>query len=161
MISFIIKCIQVISITFIFTISISAENLIIIDKPTLQLYVVNESNDTILTVPVCIGRNLGNKMCNGDMRTPEGNFRIIQIQNSSKWTHNFHDGKGERKEAYGPWFLRLNTYPYLSIGIHGTCFPESVPSRNSEGCIRLLNSDINKLYNLVRVGTEVIITPDK
>ncbi|MDE5822075.1 MAG: L,D-transpeptidase [Paramuribaculum sp.] len=57
-------------------------------------------------------------------------------------------------------FLRINMPQWTSIGIHGTCFPESIGTRDSEGCIRLLNKDLIRLMSLVRVGTKVIILPD-
>lgn len=138
-----------------------AENRVVVDKPSLRLYVINEKCDTVFTAPVCVGKNLGDKKRKGDMRTPEGRFKITQIQDASKWTHDFKDGAGERKGAYGPWFFRLATPPHTGIGIHGTCFPERISTRDSEGCIRLLNDDLIKLHKLVKVGAEVTVTPDK
>lgn len=42
-------------------------------------------------------------------------------------------------------------------GIHGTNEPASIGRSVSHGCIRLLNSDIEKLYDMVPVGTPVYI----
>jgi hypothetical protein len=42
-------------------------------------------------------------------------------------------------------------------GIHGTNRPESVGHAVSHGCVRLLNKDIAKLYEIVSVGTPVYI----
>lgn len=137
-----------------------ARNRIVIDKPTLKLYVIGEKNDTLFTAPVCVGKNLGNKQRKGDMRTPEGKFTITQIQDAESWTHDFHDGGGERKGAYGPYFIRLATPPHTGIGIHGTCFPERISTRDSEGCIRLLNDDLRRLMPYVSKGMSVEITAD-
>jgi len=133
---------------------------IIIDKPNLKIYVV-EDTDTIFEAPICVGANKGDKKKKGDMKTPEGRFSISQMQNSSSWKHDFKDGKGERKGAYGPWFIRLKTPKWTSIGIHGTCFPKSIGTRASEGCIRLNNDELLKLKTLVKVGMTVIVLPDK
>lgn len=132
---------------------------IIIDKPALMLYLIEES-DTIFATPVCVGANFGNKQRKGDMRTPEGSFSISQIQNSSSWRHDFGDGNGAVKGAYGPWFMRLRIPGWRSIGIHGTCFPESIGTRDSEGCIRLQNDSLSRLHSLVSPGLPVIILPD-
>ncbi|MDE5608035.1 MAG: L,D-transpeptidase [Muribaculaceae bacterium] len=132
---------------------------IIIDKQNLRLYLIEET-DTIMNVPVCVGTNFGNKTCEGDRKTPEGNFSISQIQNSRHWKHDFNDGAGLRKGAYGPYFLRIKMPKWTSIGIHGTCFPESIGTRDSEGCIRLLNEDLIRLKSLAHVGTKVTILPD-
>ena len=42
-------------------------------------------------------------------------------------------------------------------GIHGTDAPESIGKSASHGCVRLLNADIDKLYDMVDVGTPVYI----
>lgn len=139
---------------------IYAQNRIIINKETLQLYVLNSKGDTLCTMPCAVGKNYGNKKKKGDKRTPEGKFRISKIQNSKKWTHDFKDGAGERNGAYGPWFIRLRTPRFAGIGIHGTCFPNSIGSRSSEGCIRLHNEDLQKLVRYIKKGDIVIIEKD-
>ena len=138
---------------------------VVIDKPNLKLYVykiVPEGEDELeATYDVCVGTNYGQKQKRGDRKTPEGDFYVSQVQDASSWTHDFKDGKGVRKGAYGPWFFRLATPPHSGIGIHGTCFPERIGTRDSEGCIRLHNEDLVKLKKCVRVGTKVKILPDK
>ena len=42
-------------------------------------------------------------------------------------------------------------------GIHGTDHPESIGRAASHGCVRLRNEDIEKLYDMVPVGTPVFI----
>ena len=42
-------------------------------------------------------------------------------------------------------------------GIHGTNVPESIGKSASHGCVRLLNADIDKLFDMVAVGTAVYI----
>jgi outer membrane protein assembly factor BamB len=42
-------------------------------------------------------------------------------------------------------------------GIHGTDHPESIGRAASHGCVRLRNEDIEKLYEMVPVGTPVYI----
>lgn len=136
-------------------------NRVLVDKPTLMLYVINESNDTIFRAPVCVGANTGQKQRRGDMRTPEGTFEITQVQDASAWTHDFGDGAGQRAGAYGPYFFRLRTPGFSGIGIHGTCFPESTGTRASEGCIRLRDEDLRRLHPLIGRGTRVTVTPDR
>jgi murein L,D-transpeptidase YafK len=78
-----------------------AQTRIVIDKSefTLMLY---EGKEVVKVYPVAVGKNPGDKKTVGDMRTPIGKFRIINIHNASAWTHDFKDGKGEIKGAYGP-----------------------------------------------------------
>lgn len=72
---------------------LAQSRMIIVDKLHLQLLVI-ENADTLLSVPVCVGSNYGDKVKEGDKRTPEGSYSISQIQNSAKWKHDFNDGKG-------------------------------------------------------------------
>lgn len=136
------------------------EGLIYIDKQELMLTLFSSDGEVLAVFPVACGRNIGQKQKSGDNKTPEGVFHICQIQDSSKWGHDFNDGKGFIRHAYGPWFMRLATGRHKGIGIHGTHAPESIGTRATEGCIRLRNEDLEQLYSLVKVGTTVIITPD-
>lgn len=115
----------------------------------------------IASYPVALGKNIGNKQRVGDMRTPEGDFTVQQIQNASSWTHDFRDGKGVIRGAYGPWFVRLLTPPHKGIGIHGTHDPASIGTRATEGCIRLRNGDLQEFIKFVRVGLPVTVSPER
>ncbi len=132
---------------------------VIVSKEQFRLYVL-ENGDTLWSAPVGVGLNYGNKEEEGDMRTPEGIFEIVSIEKASHWTHDFGDGYGEREGAYGDWFIRLEVPGFSGIGIHGTCFPESIGTRCTEGCIRLHNSDLKKLHRMIRPGIPCTIEPD-
>ena len=82
------------------------------------------------------------------------------IYDSTSWKHDFGDGKGIIRGAYGPYFIRLNVPGFNSIGIHGTCFPESIGTMSTEGCIRCTNEDITNFIKYISVGSEVVILPD-
>jgi len=128
---------------------------IVISKQELKLYVcevVEKDTVRIAEFPVCLSRNLGQKERKGDMKTPESSwdkpFKITQIQDASKWVHDFGDGRGSIL-SYGNWFMRLQTPGFSGIGIHGsTNNEETVPGRDSEGCIRMNNDDLDLLKEL-------------
>lgn len=122
-----------------------------------KLYVMKDNN-VIKEYGVAVGKNPGQKERAGDMRTPEGNFSVQQIQDASSWTHDFKDGKGVIKGAYGPQFIRLKT-GWRGIGIHGTHDPNSIGTNVTEGCIRLDNKDLVELSrSYTKIGMTVIIT---
>ncbi|MCY6369330.1 L,D-transpeptidase [Clostridium ganghwense] len=73
--------------------------------------------------------------------TPKGNFRIINKA--------FKPG--------GPFGARWLGLSISGYGIHGTSNPSSIGKAISNGCIRLNNSNIIELYNLVPIGTSVKI----
>ena len=109
---------------------------------TLTLY---RDGEIVKEYPIAVGKNPGDKQRIGDHRTPTGNFRVVSIENASAWSHDFRDGKGKIKGAYGPWFLRLDAKGWKGIGIHGTHDPDSRGTMATEGCIRLNNEDIAEL----------------
>ena len=130
---------------------------IIISKQTMTLSLYDDSRHLICRFPIAVGKNLGNKRRVGDMKTPEGEFTVQQIQLAAHWTHDFGDGKGVIEHCYGNWFIRLKTPPHKGIGIHGTHAPESIGTRATEGCIRLKNSDLDSLKPMVKVGMRVVV----
>ena len=107
---------------------------------TLSLY---RGNELVKNYSVAVGRNPGNKRRIGDNRTPVGQFRVQSIENSQSWKHDFGDGNGVIKGAYGPWFIRLAT-GWKGIGIHGTHDPDSRGSMATEGCIRMSNEEVQE-----------------
>ena len=138
---------------------------IVISKKEYRLYVYEVvDGDTVLVAhfPVCYAKNPENKERKGDMKTPECSmsdpFSITEIIDASDWEHDFGDGRG-KFPAYGHWFMRLKTPPHTGIGIHGsTGNAESVPGRDSEGCIRLRDNDLLILHDkYAKAGQKVII----
>lgn len=132
---------------------------IVVSKQTMTLSLYDSDDLLICRFGIAAGKNYGNKQRSGDMKTPEGDFYIEQIQAAHTWGHDFGDGKGYIPNCYGNWFLRLKTPPHRGIGIHGTHDPASIGTRATEGCIRLENSDLDSLKQLVRVGMRVRIEP--
>lgn len=128
---------------------------ILIDKSEYKLYVLKD-NEVIKQWGVAVGAKPGQKQRAGDMTTPTGNFEVDEILDASYWTHDFGDGKGEIKGAYGPNFISLVT-GWDGIGIHGTHAPESIGTMVSEGCVRMRNGELLELLPYVEVGTKVTI----
>ncbi|MBQ7665246.1 MAG: L,D-transpeptidase, partial [Synergistaceae bacterium] len=114
-------------------------------------------NNIVQEYSIATGKNPVDKQIVGDNRTPVGNFKIVSIENASKWSHDFGDGKGKIKGAYGPWFLRLDAKGWKGIGIHGTHDPDSRGTNATEGCIRLSNKDIDELKQYAYKNMPVII----
>jgi len=139
------------------TYDLEGEEWILVRKQdfTLTLY---RGRSVIASYPVAIGKNDGDKQKSKDMRTPEGVFSVLSVENSSHWVHDFGDGKGPIAGAYGPYFIRLKT-PYRGIGIHGTHDPNSIGTKATEGCIRLRNEDLLALVKDVKKGMIVVILP--
>jgi lipoprotein-anchoring transpeptidase ErfK/SrfK len=131
---------------------------VLIEKRAYRLLVLRDGVK-IKEYGIAVGKNGGDKKRVGDMRTPEGTFAVQQFQDSSRWAHDFRDGKGSIRNAYGPIFIRLKTPPWRGIGIHGTHDPGSIGTSVTEGCIRMNNRDLLEFQKLISVGTKVTIRP--
>ena len=51
-------------------------NIIVISKQDMQLNLINYKGDTLFCAPIAVGKAYGNKQKQGDMRTPEGVFKV-------------------------------------------------------------------------------------
>lgn len=131
---------------------------VLVSKQNMKLYVFDYEGKRLGYYPIACGKNKGDKTEIGDQRTPEGVFKISQILDASEWRYGTPDGR-QVKGVYGPWFIRLETPGYSGIGIHGTNAPGSISKRVSNGCIRMFNSDLKKLVEVVHKGTVVAIIP--
>lgn len=66
---------------------------------------------------------------------------------------------------YGPYAIGTSAYaPTLTdwpgggvVGIHGTNEPQLIPGHPSHGCIRLRDSDVTRLWQLIEVGAPIEI----
>ena len=77
-----------------------------------------------------------------DSPTPLGNFKVTE---KARWGGGF-----------GSRWIGLNV-PWGRYGIHGTNQPDSIGFNTSAGCIRMRNTDIEELYNIVEYDTNVIV----
>lgn len=132
---------------------------IVVEKESLKLHLYDYKGKELKQYGISCGKGYGNKQKRGDMRTPEGIFHVSEIENATTWGHDFKDGKGRIEGAYGPWFIRLEVPGHKGIGIHGTHKPESIGTRDTEGCVRLQNADIDDLRKRVHVGMVVVVVP--
>lgn len=137
-------------------------SIIIISKQDMMLYHYNYKGELLQKSGIACGKNFGDKENVGDNKTPEGVFRIGQIEDASGWSHDFKDDTfGPIKGAYGPYFINLDVPGQKGIGIHGTHDPNSIGTRASEGCIRLRNDQLVQLVKHITSATVVVITPSQ
>lgn len=90
-----------------------------------------------------------------DNSTPTGTFKITTKLTNPTW---FKAGAvipaGSAENVLGTRWLGFNLPGY---GIHGTVEPQNLGKQVTEGCVRLSNSDVEELYTIVPLGTEVTI----
>ena len=95
--------------------------------------------------------------------TPTGVFcvetKLVNPQYESTKSGRVHPVTGLKSPLGHRWIGFLQQGPD-QFGIHGTPWPHWVKIRAavSNGCVRMLNAHVQKLYELVEVGTPVRIT---
>lgn len=115
-------------------------------------------NDKVLaSYPVAIGKK--------GWETPKGNFQIIQMVENPVW-ENPWNGKRVPASLDGPigvrwigfWSDGKNT-----IGFHGTPKKQEhlLGKAVSHGCVRMRNSDVVALYEMVKTGIPVSVVQKK
>ena len=88
--------------------------------------------------------------------TPTGTFKVTGRVAKPTWYRA--DGKevpfGDKDNLLGTHWISLDIPHY---GIHGTWDPATIGRQSSQGCIRLLNEDVEELFILLKDGTPVVI----
>lgn len=86
-------------------------------------------------------------------KTPTGEFEIVNKLVNPTW---YHDGKVFPPESPENILgTRWMGFDLKSYGIHGTTLPDSIGKNVSAGCIRMLNAEVEELYEVLPVGTKV------
>ncbi|MGM0462655.1 MAG: L,D-transpeptidase family protein [Fibrobacterota bacterium] len=129
-------------------------SLLVADKNDRVLHLFRRTDfvwNHIRAFPIASGSRPGMKNREGDLRTPQGIYFIVQKKNGNR----LH-------QMYGPYSLVLN-YPNRhdsaagrtgsGIWIHGTA-PDEFPIE-TKGCLALHNDNIKKLYNAIHEDTLV------
>lgn len=107
--------------------------LIEVDKKRLSVIDLS-TNRTIKSYVVATGKP--------ETPTPLGTFKVIE---KAKWGGGF-----------GSRWIGLDV-PWGKYGIHGTNKPGSIGFNASAGCVRMRNTDIEELYDIVDFNTTVAI----
>jgi lipoprotein-anchoring transpeptidase ErfK/SrfK len=84
--------------------------------------------------------------------SPTGTFTVISRVPNPTWYHAGKVVPPGKNNPVGSRWIGLSEKGY---GIHGTNAPKSIGQNVSHGCIRLLNRDIEQLFEMVKVGDVV------
>ena len=125
-------------------------------KKTLTLYRIIDGKEELFYVfAIGIGRL---------NRTPQAEFRIFDRLRHPKWYAP--DGAiysyGDPKNPLGDYFLKLSSAanvkrPLIGYGIHGSNDDSSIGKSLSNGCIRMKNAEVERIWLAVPNGCPVSI----
>ena len=118
---------------------------IVVDKSQQQL-LLTEENQFIKSYPVATGK---------DDATPEGTFTIInKVPNPVWYKQGAVVPQGSPENILGTRWMGFDKAGY---GIHGSVDPSPISEQATAGCVRMTNSDVEELFAIVPIGTEVTI----
>ncbi len=135
---------------------------IIVEPPSQGKWIVINKTKRILTLyqgkevidkyPIAQGKN--------SSLTPEGKFTVANKIVNPAWGGAGISAPvpgGSSKNPLGYRWIGISYKGGASIGIHGNNSPMSIGSNVSLGCVRMINSDVEKLFELVELGIPVWI----
>lgn len=141
---------------------------ILVVKSQYQMKVYDSTGECLATYPVVFGnKDMGDKMMQGDRRTPEGTFKICFKRKHEKWSRfllidypNAESiAKFNQRKAAG--LIPANAQIGGSIGIHGTWPNEDYAVDRlqnwTEGCISTKNRYVEEIFDVLPVGTVITI----
>ncbi|MFA5101161.1 MAG: L,D-transpeptidase family protein [Candidatus Omnitrophota bacterium] len=103
-------------------------------------------NDIVKTYVVSTGKN---------NNTPVGTFKIVNKLPNPTWFKTGAVIPAESPEnVLGTRWMGFDLKGY---GIHGTTAPQDLGKQVTAGCVRMKNDEVEELYTIVPVGTEVTI----
>lgn len=121
---------------------------VIVDKSDRELFVM-DGDAVLMKASVVIGRNpAGHKQREGDMRTPEGTYRLTKRACRTcvfkrAFALNYPNRQDRHEGRTGSAIL-----------IHGGAGPMYLWTA---GCIALTNADFDRLWALVPTGVELVV----
>lgn len=87
--------------------------------------------------------------------TPVGTFKIVNKIVEPVW---FKQGVAVPPQSPDNILgSRWIGFDLESYGIHGTTEPETIGQQVTQGCVRMRNQDVEELFDILPVGTEVVI----
>ena len=141
---------------------------LLVIKTKYEMKVFDSTGECLATYPVVFGnKDMGDKMMQGDRRTPEGSFKICFKRKHEKWSRflliDYPNAESvakfkQRKEA---GLIPPDAQIGGSIGIHGTWPNEDFVIDKYKnwtmGCISMKKNDVLEVYGYTPVGTKVTI----
>jgi murein L,D-transpeptidase YafK len=145
---------------------------LVVHKGVRKLTVLSDGV-TMYEFPVVMGpMSIGPKRFEGDLRTPEGMYRVVGKRPHPRWRYfialdypNDEDVAAYANAiASGDIPLEDNgEFPGLggAVGIHGSDHPDfQAEGRDwTRGCVALQSKDVEVVYSMVAAGTPVLILP--
>ena len=137
---------------------------VIVDKSKRVLLLLNDDAVSHVYRITLGGNPVGDKLMQGDKRTPEGRYRLDYKNPQSKFHRSIHVSYPNAQDKAQARELGVN--PGGDIMIHGqrngASFTESIVNQYRDwtaGCISVSNRDMDEIWSMIEPGTPIEIKP--
>ncbi|MFT8322456.1 MAG: L,D-transpeptidase [Bacillus sp. (in: firmicutes)] len=129
---------------------VQGDPFVVINKRTNELSFVDE-NRVQTVISVATGKK-------AEM-TPEGLFTIT-VKAINPYFRKANINGGDPKNPLGTRWIGFDAKGTdgRTFGIHGTNNPASIGHYVSQGCIRMQNEAVESIYDLIPIGTKLLVT---
>jgi lipoprotein-anchoring transpeptidase ErfK/SrfK len=118
---------------------------ILVDK-SQNILILKSDEEIIKNYIISTGKNNS---------TPIGNFKITsKLINPTWYKSGVVVPAGSPENILGTRWMGIDLPSY---GLHGTTEPQNLGQQVTQGCVRLSNHDVEELYTIIPIGTEVVI----
>lgn len=143
---------------------------LLVDKSDYRLYLYEDVKLRKIYKVVFGSRDMADKVIEGDRQTPEGTFHIQAKRYDGRWSrfmlldypNEASWAKFHQRQQQG--LVSPNAGIGGGIGIHGVEYGSGIRDAYVDsrinwtlGCVSMKNADVNELYELLKVGTPVVI----
>ncbi len=143
---------------------------LLVDKSDYRLYLYEDVTLRKIYKVVFGSRAMTDKLVQGDRQTPEGTFRIQSKRYDGRWSrfmlldypNESSWAKFHQRQQQG--LISANADIGGGIGIHGVEYGSGIRDNYVDsrinwtlGCVSMKNSDVNELYEILKIGTPVVI----
>ncbi|MBU5676795.1 L,D-transpeptidase family protein [Alkaliphilus sp. MSJ-5] len=119
-------------------------------KRILTLY---KGKDVIKKYPIAQGKDSG--------LTPEGKFTIVRKTINPSWNYKEKSAKGGAPDnPLGKRWIGISYGGGGMYGIHGNNAPYSIGTNVSLGCVRMINADVEELFEIIQINIPIWIGTD-
>ncbi|MGB7267942.1 MAG: L,D-transpeptidase family protein [Albidovulum sp.] len=131
---------------------------VVIHKAERRMYLLH-GNEVLTDYKIGLGGNpVGAKQFEGDMKTPEGAYRISH--HNPKSAYHLSLGISYPNDADRAHAKALGKEPGGDIFIHGRDGKNKGRGKDwTAGCIAVKDHEIEEIYSMLRVGTPVFLKP--
>jgi len=130
---------------------------VVVNKSRRELLLLR-GNVILRQYRIALGRDpIGHKQCEGDGRTPEGRYTIDRRNPKSKYHLSLHISYPNADDVARAQAAAVE--PGGDIMIHGLKDGELRDGDWTQGCIAVINEEMEEIWGLVPDGTTIVIEP--